>query len=557
MLIDSKYTKIFVSDELTRLKYGELHQFAEDLLSVKNEISKEINSNLYFFLEMNALSFVTFARNEYQDTILSNVPSSFDKQLLVQVHTCYQNKFDAIKKKLEFNQITFLGFEFYKRNSKKHKKGDFKKVNIKKEKTSLSNCLTYLARYGNDNTVEYIKSRLNEADENKRKYYLSILRVICKFGFGRLMALAQSKRDRIIAWYSRKPIEFKSLTFSGRSRKQEIVSYNSNYNSKINAFVALSGMSGRKSFFIPVKFNKDYHGNMKEYKKSANDYEYVITFNEKRKIVNINLCKDGKRYTPEVDENSSLIGIDVNIKHNLFALSDGTTYDYDRELVNKFCQESIRNDKLKEEFNKNHKGKDKETFKLGKRKQSVVDSLRNKIKKRNQELISNMCKNLKEQGITHIVMEDLNGGFGKSFVKDKSNEDINFNRIVRFLQISSLKDEVEHIARKYDISVSKVQSYYTSKMCPICGCIDDENRDCQEEFECVECHHSENADINAAINIKNRVDQAVLRTHLLKQVDNGSFIPRKLSKEKVKKVLLSYRSNLKEISPKVENTKIS
>ena len=99
MLIDSKYTKIFVSDELTRLKYGELHQFAEDLLSVKNEISKEINSNLYFFLEMNALSFVTFARSEYQDTILSNVPSSFDKQLLVQVHTCYQNRIDAIKKK--------------------------------------------------------------------------------------------------------------------------------------------------------------------------------------------------------------------------------------------------------------------------------------------------------------------------------------------------------------------------------------------------------------------------------------------------------------------------
>ena len=400
MLIDSKYTKIFVSDELTRLKYGELHQFAEDLLSVKNEISKEINSDLYFFLEMNALSFVTFARNEYQDTILSNVPSSFDKQLLVQVHTCYQNKFDAIKKKLEFKSIVYKGLDFYKKSSKKHKKGDFKKVINETKKTNLSNCLTYLARYGNGNTVEYIKSKLNEVDENKRKYYLSILRVIEKFGFDRLMTLAKFKRDRIIAWYSRKPIEFKSLTFSGRSRKQEVVSYNTNYNSKINAFVTLSGINGRKSFFIPVKFNKDYHGNMKEYKKSANDYEYVITFNEKKKQININICKDGIRYIPEVDETSALIGIDVNIKHNLFALSDGTTYDYDRELVNKFCQESIKNDKLKEEFNKKHNGKDDEKFKLGKRKQSVVDSLRNKIKKRNQELISNMCNRLQQQGIT-------------------------------------------------------------------------------------------------------------------------------------------------------------
>ena len=28
---------------------------------------------------------------------------------------------------------------------------------------------------------------------------------------------------------------------------------------------------------------------------------------------------------------------------------------------------------------------------------------------------------------------------------------------------------------------------YTSKMCPICGCIEDENRLNQEAFECVEC----------------------------------------------------------------------
>lgn len=56
--------------------------------------------------------------------------------------------------------------------------------------------------------------------------------------------------------------------------------------------------------------------------------------------------------------------------------------------------------------------------------------------------------------------------------------------------------------------------------------------------------HKDNADVNAAINIRNRVDVTVLRQKLLKQCDNGSYEPRKLSKEKVKEELLSFRRSL-------------
>lgn len=106
--------------------------------------------------------------------------------------------------------------------------------------------------------------------------------------------------------------------------------------------------------------------------------------------------------------------------------------------------------------------------------------------------------------------------------------------------------EVEHIARKYDIAVSTVHASYTSKMCPVCGCIEDENRPNQETFECIECGHKDNADFNAAKNIKNRVCVTVLRNLLLKQLDNGAFEPKKLKHEKVKEVLLSFRRNLQE-----------
>ena len=50
--------------------------------------------------------------------------------------------------------------------------------------------------------------------------------------------------------------------------------------------------------------------------------------------------------------------------------------------------------------------------------------------------------------------------------------------------------------------------------------------------------------MNVAINIRNRVGEAVLAKKLLKQRDNGSYEPRKLSKEKVKEELLSFRRSL-------------
>ena len=531
MLTDSKYTKILHSNDLTYLKYNELRTFAMTIREHKNVVSEYINKNLFKYLDYNMFSFLKEMRNKYKGII----PSSFDKQLYEQVFTCYQNKFKALQKKLTFEKITFVGFEYYKRNCKNHKKGDFKKVILTREKTSLSICLSYLARYGNNNIAEYINSQLDNVDDNKKQFYINILHYINKFGLGRLLSLSLSKRNRIIKQYQERPIEFNSLTFSGRSRKTDIISYNKNYNSIINSFVSLSGLN-RKSFDIPIKFNKDWFGNIKDYHKKSNDYEYTITFNEKIKQVNIHICKDGERYIPTVDDNSNIVGIDVNVKHNLFSLSDGSTYDYDRKLVCDFCKLSTYLDKVKEK-----QGKD---YKIGKRYQFKLDKLREKIVKSNQQLISSMCKSLHNNNITHIVMENLDNGFGKSFVKDKNNNDINFNRVVKFLRISSLKDEVEHIARKYDIAVSTVQSYYTSKMCPICGCIDDENRTSQEEFSCIECGFESNADINAAINIKNRVSVTVLRSKLLKQMDNGTYEQKRLNKEKVKEVLLSFRRDL-------------
>ena len=528
MLVKSKYTKAFRSNDLTRQKYDELYAYAVLIRNHKNEVSKYVNDNLVHFLDCSKFQFQKEMREQFEDAI----PSSFYVQAHTQVFTCYQNKFKSIQHRLTFYAVAVKGVEYYKRDTKKNKKGDLKRILIERKQTKLSSCLTYLARYGNEDTIDYIKSNLDKCEEKKREYYNNILRCCEKFGFERLYNLALSKRKRILSKYANNPIEFSSLSFGGRSRKKYIVDYNKKFGSKINSFISLSGFN-RKTLDIPVKYHKGYHGNMKDYRKNNPDYEYVITFDEKNHQINVNICKDGERYIPE--PNGKTIGIDVNCKHNLFSLSDKTEYDYDRKLVNDYCKLSLEIDNLK--------SKDKD-YVVGKRKQQKLNKLKEKAVKYEQQLISTMCKALQSQGVGHIVMEDLDNSFGKCYAKDSDNDDINYNRKVGFLGLSSLKQEVEHIARKHNIAVSTVHASYTSKMCPICGCIEDNNRPNQEIFECVECGHKDNADFNAAKNIRNRVLVTVLRDKLLKQLDNGAYEPRTLKRDKVKDVLLSFRRSL-------------
>ena len=58
MIIQSKYTKIFNSKDLTRQKYDELHNFAVLIQNHKNIVSQYVNDNLLYFLEYNKFQFI-------------------------------------------------------------------------------------------------------------------------------------------------------------------------------------------------------------------------------------------------------------------------------------------------------------------------------------------------------------------------------------------------------------------------------------------------------------------------------------------------------------------
>ena len=72
MIIQSKYTKIFNSKDITRLKYNELYNFAVLIRNHKNTVSQYVNDNLLHFLEYNKFSFMKEMRLLYKGILTSS-----------------------------------------------------------------------------------------------------------------------------------------------------------------------------------------------------------------------------------------------------------------------------------------------------------------------------------------------------------------------------------------------------------------------------------------------------------------------------------------------------
>lgn len=164
MKIQSRYSKSFYSDRLSDTKYHEIYAFAIYLNKIKNEISKEVNSNLLFYLDMSKFDFQKEIRKYYKNKISSN----FIIQLSDDIYVAYQNKFERINRKLKFEQIYDYQFTYYKKNTKNHNKEDFKGISKKYKTTDLTITLTYLVRYGNENTLSNLLDKfIKETEPSK------------------------------------------------------------------------------------------------------------------------------------------------------------------------------------------------------------------------------------------------------------------------------------------------------------------------------------------------------------------------------------------------------
>lgn len=107
-----------------------------------------------------------------------------------------------------------------------------------------------------------------------------------------------------------------------------------------------------------------------------------------------------------------------------------------------------------------------------------------------------------------VVMEDLNvSGMMRSAkgcaekhgknVKAKSG----LNREMANVALGELRRQIEYKVARHKGSFIAVDPKYTSQTCSACGHKEKANRATQSKFKCVQCSHTENADLNAAKNI--------------------------------------------------------
>ena len=295
---------------------------------------------------------------------------------------------------------------------------------------------------------------------------------------------------------------------------------------------------------LPVRYCKKYHGILKDCKYGFNNttdpkqYLIKISFDEIKKEVKITLVRDIEKNVSDNYEGKQIFGVDVNTKHNIFALSNCETQKVDSNLVNKIVREKK---KLKEIQSQ------KDKLKLPKKYSKRQRRIQNKINRQVEYLQNYACHQLLS---THensvLVMENLEYNLKKCKFNNKQyEEELNYNDLFSLLKIYSMKDTVIRMSGNYNVNVVLVNPDFTSQMCPECEHISKNNRKSQETFCCEKCGHEKNADINAAINIKNRFTNPKFKEELQKEVKNTQLIsePKISNRFKFKEKLLEITNN--------------
>ena len=541
---ESQFSAVFYPILLSDTKRAEIIHRAEEIRAVRNDISEVFFSDMLGFQDMSKFEAFKF----FNPTFNTRLSSHYLKKAIEDVWKAYQLRFDVIRKKIEFTKVEELVPSFYKINTHGHKKGELKSIEVHTKKTELTKVLTWLARYGKEDSVYWLESVIPTAVESKQKFYRAILDKIRKFGFDRLMRLALSRRSTVFSEYEKRgKITFESLTFSGRSRiKRPIVDARRNENGKFDYFIEISwdwfdaGYRGsnKNTMCIPFKYNKAYHRSLSRY---CNGTDTSYTMVVRGKDIHVVLARDGYRYkNNDAITEDNTVGIDVNSKHNMFALSTREFIPNDDALIADLETELLKIDRKQKNYNVRFaKDEEHDAFKISKKDKARIEAITLKLNESNKRTIANLCKQFATAGIKHIAMENLDGFQGSRLHVDDA-KGFNLGRLHLRTGLSSLKNEFIHIAPHYGLLVSLVQAEYTSKMCGHCGCIDDRNRQTQEVFKCVECGHTENADIHSGKNIKFRLTSTVLRGYLLERAgDSGyrHFQPKSLFRWQVRKCL--------------------
>ena len=450
--------------------------------------------------------------------------------------------------------------------------------------------LSYLTKFYGVGLKQFLFDKL--FTEGLKPYQLKAFKLLT-FNEQKVEKIVTIRRQRIFK--NCKRIKFKSLTFTNsgsiNSYEQFITKYPKNilalnkYKRQTRIQRGLKGKDlkvlktnalikihlGKKNYDLPIRLSDKYHSDellktiAQSYtggSKAMHQFTNTIQIDEFKKEIIVKFAVRVKK-SSQPDSMNKVLGVDTNVKNNFFYCSSGKRFVARKKLVKYIADtdkklKEVKNNKFKKEEleikNNSNLNKREKAEKLNELKKKRVFNkkerymaLRNNRRKKAlmDYMTSQLCRYVKSQGYDQIVIEDLQFVFSKNYIINKEFE-VNYNDLFSILHLRELKHVIPRIANrpKYFLSVSITPASYTSQTCNVCGYIDKGNRPNQHTFNCKNCGHTDNADFNAAKNIRDRIVNPTLRTLLHEKQDGKqyTFEPKKFKYKQIKDMLMKTNS---------------
>lgn len=203
---------------------------------------------------------------------------------------------------------------------------------------------------------------------------------------------------------------------------------------------------------------------------------------------------------PEETLNNSdeFLGVDLGIV-NIATTSDGKTFS------GKKCTE------IREHYSKLKAIYQKVGTYSAKKHLRKISGRERRFKKDTNHCISKEIVLTAKGTNRSIALEDLSGIRQRTTVRKAEREK---HEKWAFLE---LRNFIEYKAKILGVLVQLIDPHYTSQQCSACGYISKKNRKSQENFSCLACGHTENADYNASKNIAFR---AAVNQPIVLRLDN-------------------------------------
>ena len=537
-------TKIICIKNSNKNKFNKVKKYVELILAEKNHIVKNVPLCDRYLIHKGILKKEKFNK-QYQnlEQLNKSIPKTDMHEARFDVYVKLKNMYDACKFNSYRTKIKRKPKDKKKLEELKLRK-NYKSYKNESYESDLSTLISYICKqisYSDyipdegtlrkqlekdliDTELEtkkiftYLENKANNAT-SANSMYKKWMELITKFSYERILTLCIKKYLNVL----NRKVTFKKLTITHQntisSLKTQIELVNLK---KFNAFLNFN-IPKQGEIALLFRYNQKYHMDLKDLMisntnktKNIDKYpsgylqtQFKFTINVDTLYNQINIYyvleKTSKnsvvrtRFDSESIQNyNNYVGVDVNIKNNILALSDGKTFKANTSLIKKCIRFDNARKRCQKNKELNHNPKP-----YGKKMLFKQEKNNRRSKWYLEQLVNELLNYCEEKNYDHIVMENLNLKETKSEAKNKDG--INYNRLASLLHLNDIKHVIERLANKRDIAVSWVNPKYTSQQCPICGHINKNNRITQEVFCCEKCFHNNNADINAAINIKNRV----------------------------------------------------